>query len=124
MTIPTTYNGVTYDIPEYGEEGWGPEVTDYLVALATGSLTRAGGLFTLTNEVNFGGSYGLKAPYFKTFTSTPATTGVLRLANTDGIYWRNAANTANLGLTVNGSNQLVFNGSTLNVPGGSDTQVQ
>jgi hypothetical protein len=40
-----------------------------------------------------------------------ASTGFIRLANnSDSISWRNAANTADLALAVNASNQLTFNG--------------
>lgn len=112
MSLPTTYNGITYDIPEYADEGWGPDVTDYLVALATGSLTRSGGLFTLTNNVDFGGTYGLKAGHFTSSIPNPATTGLFRLAYTDGIYWRNSTNTGNIGLTVIG-NSLYFDGNPI-----------
>jgi hypothetical protein len=110
MSISVLYNGVYYDVPQYQEEDWGPEVTSYLVALATGALTRDGGLFTLLNDVNFGGTYGLKAGYFGTAASNPASIGQVRMANTEGIYWRNAANTGDIGLVVDSSNSLVFNG--------------
>ena len=49
------------------------------------------------------------SPVFKTTGATPATTGIVRLQNTEGVYWRNAGNSANLGLVVNASDQLVFN---------------
>lgn len=109
MAVPVTYGGVTYDIPEYRDEDWGPTVTNYLVALATGALTRDGGLFTLLNDVNFGGSKGIKAGYFGTAAANPASAGLLRLATNEGIYWRNAANTADLGLYLSGDD-LYFNG--------------
>ena len=110
MSISVLYNGVYYDVPQYQEEDWGPEVTSYLVALATGALTRDGGLFTLLNDVNFGAAHGLKASFFGTAAANPASTGVIRLANTEGIFWRNGANTADIELTVDASNTLVFNG--------------
>lgn len=40
-------------------------------------------------------------------TGTLATAGTLRLGSTDSILWRNAANSANIGLTLNASNTLV-----------------
>lgn len=110
MSFPVVYNGVTYIIPEYGNTGWGPDVTAYLNALASGSLTRAGGLFSLLADVNFGGTYGVIAGFFKTGSANPAQFGTLRLSNTNTINWRNAANTGDLTLGTNVSNQLVFNG--------------
>lgn len=101
MSILVNYNGVTYTIPQYQDEDWGPDVTSYLVALATGALTRSGGLFTLLDDVDFGGTYGLYAGFFSSGAANPASTGLLRLTNSEGIYWRNSTNTADLGLTLN-----------------------
>lgn len=113
MAVNVTYNGVVYQIPEYQDENWGPDVTAYLRALSTGALTRDGGLFALLSELNFGGNFGVRAPYFKSATTLPANTGVLRLARTDSISWRNAANTADLALSVGTDNILRFNGQVL-----------
>lgn len=111
MSIPITYNSVSYDIPTYGDEGWGPDVTAYLVALANGSLTRAGGLFPLTNNVDFGGTFGLEAGFFRSgVTANPALSGILRLGNNESIAWRNSTNTADISLTVSAANELIFNG--------------
>ena len=111
--IPTTYNGQVFNIPEYDDEGWGPDVTAYLVALATGSLTRAGGLFTLTNDVDFGGTYGLKAGHYSSGALNPAASGLFRLAHSDTINFRNNANTGDLALSVSASDQLLFNGNLI-----------
>jgi hypothetical protein len=92
-----------------GDANWGANVSNYLIALATGSLQKAGGAFTLTSDVNFGATYGLISAYFKSYSSTIAATGVLRLANTDAITWRNSGNTADLPLSL-ASNALQFNG--------------
>lgn len=110
MSFPVVYNGVTYIIPEYQDEDWGPDVTSYLNALATGALTRSGGLFSLLANVDFGGTYGLEAGFFGSSASNPATAGLIRLTKTDDILWRNNANTANIGLSINASDQLTFNG--------------
>jgi hypothetical protein len=119
MTIPVTLNGILYQIPQTGEVGWGQEVTNYLVALGSGGiLSLEGGAFTLLNEVNFGPTYGLASPYFRSGQSDPASAGVVRLTNTETIAWRNSTNTADLALSVSG-NQLYFNGSP--VAGGSGT---
>lgn len=113
MAISVVYNGVTFVIPEYGNTGWGPDVTAYLNALASGSLTRSGGLFGLLADVNFGGTYGLIAGFFKSGSANPAQFGTLRLSNTNTINFRNAANTGDNTLGTNALNQLTFNGSPI-----------
>ena len=45
-------------------------------------------------------------------TSNAASAGVLRLANTEAVNWRNAANNADIGLSVDASNFLQWNGSS------------
>jgi len=110
MSITVTFNGQNYTIPTPNETGWGSNLDDYLVAIAAGALQKTGGSFTLSAEVDFGGAFGIKALDFKSRTVNPASTGVLRLANGDLIEWRNGTNTGDVGLTVNASNQLVFNG--------------
>jgi hypothetical protein len=47
------------------------------------------------------------------FGATPATTGLIRLPNASGVYFRNGANTANVtGLTLDSSNQMQIGGAT------------
>jgi hypothetical protein len=117
MSTTITFNGTNYTIPQTGNRGWGTNVTAYMVAISNGTLQKTGGNFTLTGAVNFGANYGLLAAYFSTRTALPSTAGLLRLAVTDLIGWRNNANSGNLVLGVNGSDQLTFNGSTF-VSGG------
>jgi hypothetical protein len=112
MSVPVVLNGIPYFIPESGEVGWGREVTNYLVALSSGVLTLEGGNFPLLGDINFGPNFGVQSPYFKSGQPNPASTGVLRLTNTEGVVWRNAANTADLALTVSGNN-LIFNGQPI-----------
>ena len=113
MSQSVTLNGISYLIPDTGEGGWGEAVTNYLVALSTGVLQKAGGTFTLTADVDFGATYGIKAQYYKTRTANIADAGQFRLARADVVSWRNQANAANLDLTVNSSNQLTFNGNPI-----------
>jgi hypothetical protein len=115
MSTTVTINGANYSIPRTGDDSWSNTggVDDYLVALSTGVLQKAGGSFTLTAEVNFGGSFGLKSLYYKSTGTNPASAGVVRLANAESIKWRNAANGADLDLTVDSSNVLNFNGAPL-----------
>lgn len=109
-----SWNGTSYTIPSTGETDWsGPTKVDgFLVSVASNALSKAGGNFTLTADVNFGASFGLLAPYFSARTNA-ASTGFLRMDNGGSVSWRNAANSADLPLSVNSSNELTFNGFTI-----------
>lgn len=117
MAVTVVLNGTSYSIPEPGDTAWGQDLTDYFVAQATGLLQKAGGTFTLTAEVDFGATYGLKSTYFKSRGSNVSTTGIMRLANAESLSWRNAANSADLALKVNASNLLEFNGTAIQPAG-------
>lgn len=108
MATNVTYNGVTYSVPQNGNSGWGTQLTAYLVALASGSLTKAGGVVTLTANLDLGANYGIKSIFFSD-RGTAASAGIFRLSNNTAVSWRNAANDGNLDLTVNSSNVLMFN---------------
>lgn len=108
-----TFNGTSYTIPAVGDASWGLNVSNYLIALSTGTLQKTGGLFTLTNEANFGATFGLNSVYFKSRTTNPSAAGVLRLGKTDNVSWRNNANGADLALGINGSDALQFNSISL-----------
>lgn len=108
-----TFNGSTYTVPATSDANWGTNVSNYLIAIASGSLQKTGGTFTLTAETDFGASYGLKSLYYKSRGTNVSATGIIRLANAESIGWRNAANGADLALTVNASDALQYNGSTL-----------
>jgi hypothetical protein len=119
MATVLTFNGSSYSVPAYNDGGWAQgtgNLSLYLVAIAAGTLQTTGGTFTLSAEVDFGSTYGLKLPYIKTATATPATAGVVRLALTDTICW----GAANLALSVTGT-ALYFNGiklvTTTDIPG-------
>lgn len=114
MSTIVTLNGSPYVIPATGEVSWGNNVSSYLIAISAGVLQKTGGVFTLSAETDFGNSFGLKTLYLKSETVNPATTGIIRLANnSDSISFRNAANSANIPLIVNASDQLTFNGVPL-----------
>lgn len=109
MASLITFNGSSYSVPAYGDSGWATgsgNLSLYLVAIASGTLQTTGGTFTLSAEVNFGGTYGLISKYFLTYANNPATTGVLRLAISDTIDW----GTANNALSVT-STDLYWNAS-------------
>lgn len=116
MSTPVTYVGNAYSIPAYNDTGYAQgagNLSSYLIALATGGLTLSGGSFPLTADANFGGSFGLVALYFKSVTATIATAGVVRLANTDLIEWRNAGNGGNDTLGTNTTDQLTYTGGDI-----------
>ena len=108
-----TLNGVTYAIPAVGDSSWGTVLSNYFIAISTSVLQKTGGTFTLTADVDFGATYGLKSAYLKSRATNPSATGIVRLGNTETLSWRNAGNSADLPLTVNSSNQLTYNGVVL-----------
>lgn len=114
------YNNTVYTIPENrSPRGWGTSLSAFLVDVANSSLSKAGGSFTLTADANFGPNYGVVAKYVKSVSSNIAASGVVRLANTDKIAFRNNANGADLSLGVSASDRLQF--ESVNVPTVSST---
>lgn len=114
MSTSVTFNGVSYIVPAISDASWGTNVSSYLIAISTGCLQKTGGSFTLSSaDVDFGGTYGLKAVYFKSKSANIASAGVLILANADAISWRNAANSADKTLTVNSSDLLTYAGNPI-----------
>ncbi len=74
-------SGANYVIPDIGDENWGQNVTNFLVAIPAGTVPTSGN-FALTGDVSFTGGFGLVSPYFKTPVVNPASAGFLRLAKT------------------------------------------
>lgn len=116
MSVNIVINGVTFAYPVEGDEGWGSAATAFAVAVGSGLLQKSAGTFTLTAELDFGVSFGIKSLYYKSRTSNVASAGQIRLGNTDFIKWRNAANNADLGLQLDASNIFQL-GSALTVTG-------
>lgn len=112
-SVTVSVNGTNHTIPQTNEKGWGTNVTAWIQAISQYTLQNNGGTFSLTADADFGSSFGIKSSYFKTRSSNLATAGVLRLANTDVIDWRNNANGGNLALGVNSSDLLTFQGNAL-----------
>lgn len=118
MAVALTVNGVTFNYPQTNDEDWGGAATGWAQAVTQGMLQKAGGAFTLTAEVDFGSGFGLRSLYYRSRAANAAASGEIRLGNTEGVAWRNAANSADLELLVNGSDQLEFNGNLVPlVPG-------
>ena len=111
-------DGASYTIPDVNDENWGQNVTNFLVAIPNGVPPR-NGTFSLTGDLSFGATYGLKSNYYKSLTTNISSTGVVRLAKTDAVSWRNNANSADLALGINGSDQILFNGSALALASGT-----
>lgn len=117
MPVTYTVNGVGYSYPIPGDPPpWGSGATNWAGAITTGTLQKAGGTFTLTADVNFGANFGVLSKYFTSTTTNAATAGQFRLAKTDTVDWRNNANSGNLALGIDTSDQLTFNGSVV-IPG-------
>lgn len=109
MSVSVTLNGSTHSLPTTDETGWGSAVTAFLQAVASHTLQKSGGTFTLTAETDFGATYGVKAAYFKSQTADLAAAGAVRLARADTVSWRNQANGADLALGPGSDNVLEFN---------------
>jgi hypothetical protein len=77
-------------------------------------LQRQGGNFPLTADANFGAAFGLVSSYFTSHATNPANSGTIRLASADpGVGFRNNANSGNLILTTDASDNLLYNGHIL-----------
>lgn len=117
MATIVSWNGSNFSVPATGEENWGgvTKVDGLLISLAQNSLQKSGGLFTLSGDIDFGPTAGLKSLYYKTRSSNLATAGNFRLAYNDSLAFRNFANSGNLLLNFNSSNRLSVNGNPVTV---------
>lgn len=123
MSIPLNVNGAVFAYPENFDEAWGANATGWAQAVTVGMLQRAGGSFPLLANVNFGPTFGLLSDHFQTRASNPASTGLLRLTNTDSIAWRNTAHSGDLLLAINGFDQLTFNGAIISTSAAAVTGI-
>jgi hypothetical protein len=113
-SVTVTVNGTSYTIPQTNEKGWGTNVTSWIQGISSASLYPNSGTFTLGAELDFGANYGIKSLYYKSRSSNVASTGKIRLANTDDIVFRNSGNSGNLILTPGASDGLInYNGVPL-----------
>lgn len=94
MSIPVTFNGNVYPVPEEGEEGWG-DLTDYLVALSAAAVT---------NSTRFGA---------RVATTTPQT-----LQSTDTILAMNVGSPSVVNLPVGSLGQVY---GVVDVSGAAET---
>jgi hypothetical protein len=112
MSVLLDINGTEFAYPEVNDQAWGADATDWAVAVTNGMLQKAGGLFLLLDDVDFGTNFGLISKYFTSRTTNAADAGQIRLAQADTIDWRNATNDGNLALAVS-ANVLTFNGAAI-----------
>lgn len=113
MSTSVTIASSTYTVPALADSNWGTNVSNLLIALSapTKLLQTNTTTFTLlSGDVDFGATYGLKSSSFKSRSANPSSAGIFRLSNAESVGWRNAANSADLLLKVNASNQLEYNG--------------
>lgn len=119
--VNVTVAGSTYSVPsEEGEEGWGDDLTTWIQAISANSIYLSGGTFALTADLDLGDTYGILAPYYKPETGTPASAGLLRLAQDDTIAWRNEADDGNVVLSKDDSDNLELDG--VDIQTASNTQ--
>jgi hypothetical protein len=118
MAQSVTLNGIAYSIPDQNDSApWGTGLTAFCVAIPAGCLQKSGGLFTLTTEVDFGATAGVKALSYKSRTTNVAAAGAVRLAKTDTISFRNNANDGDVPIGIDGSNNLTFNSTKIILSG-------
>ena len=122
MSTALIVNGTTYNYPQTNDSGWGDEATNWASAVTSGMLQKSGGTFTLTAEVYFGATYGLKSVYYKSDTSNVASAGQIRLANTDAIKFRNSSNAADISLNPKTSDNAIVQYAELDIVNVSSTQ--
>ena len=108
-SVTVNVNGTSYTIPQTGEKGWGTNVTNWIEAVSSNALWPTGGTFALGADVDFGASFGLVSPYYKSKTSNIAGSGVLRLANGDAVGWRNLGNSGDFVLKPDADGILQYN---------------
>ncbi len=113
MAQSIVFNNATYIIPDVGESSWGQNLTNYFVAIPSGCYQLSGGTAPLTADLSFGSNFGLFAKYLTSVTASPATAGVIRLAKTDAIEWKNNAGGGNLALAIDSSDNLLWNGDII-----------
>ena len=124
MSTSVTVANASYTVPAIGDTNWGNNVSNLLIALSTSSKvlqTNTTTFTLLSGDVDFGATYGLKSGYFKSRSSNISSTGVVRLANTESVGWRNAANGADVLLKVNASDRLEYNAVAIPTISSTDT---
>ena len=116
MAVTKSFAGQSFNLPvnrEPKSSDWGTQLSNFCLAVADYAIPKTGGSYVLSAELNFGAAFGISAPYFKSAGANVSSVGAIRLGNAEYIGWRNAANTTDLGLRVNNSNWLQYEGVDL-----------
>lgn len=107
--INLTVNGVTFPYPETGDNNWGVGATNWASAVTSGMLSKAGGSFPLTAVADFGTNFGIKVLSVLSETANSSGTGFIKLANSEGLGWRNSGNSADYVLKPDADGLLQYN---------------
>ncbi len=105
MSVEVDFNGETHTIPAAGEKGWAASVTAFIVEVGANAFST---VMTLAAEMDLGATYGIRAKWFRSQTTSPSTTGVVRLATADAVSWRNAGDDGNVGLAAGAGDYLYW----------------
>lgn len=112
MSVVVRFNNTSYNIPSAtNETGWGAQLTSFLQDVGGNAISTAGGTFPLTSQLDLGTGFGIATKAVTSKSSNPAAAGTFQLSNSDTISFRNNANNGDLAISVNASDQLVFNGT-------------
>jgi hypothetical protein len=112
--ITVTIDGANQEWPEENEPEftWALPTDTTIQAIATALGIR---VKTTTNQSIAGDKTftdKIIATIIQSVTANPGASGLMRLSKTDLIVWRNNANSGDLALTIDGSDNLTFNGSS------------
>ena len=78
MPVQVSFNNIAYKIPQKRESiTWGGSLSNYLIAISTGVVQKAGGTFTLTAQLDFGSAFGLVQPIIGTTTNDSGAAGTV-----------------------------------------------
>ena len=113
MTVNLVVNGSTFTYPQTNDTDWGNQATQWATAVTAGLLPKLGGTFLITAEVSFGTQAGIAALWLRNSnpSGNEASSGFLRLSNTDSITW-GLATSGQVSLTVGSDNKLRFNSNS------------
>lgn len=105
-TDQLTYRGVVIATGSGNVTSITGTANQVIASAATGDIT-----LSLPQSISASSSVTflqVKATDFVTAFSNPASTGIVRLANTDSIVWRNSGNSSDIGFSLNSSNNFTF----------------
>ena len=115
--ITVVINGQSFDYPEVGDTDWGNAATVAFQSLAATTLQKDAGAFTLENELDFGGNYGVKVLFISSRSNDPALSGVFRLSKGELVAWRNEDNDGDNTITFDADGDLLVNGTKVTLHG-------